>query len=197
MLHCFVTIPYTSWKRQRLKVNYVYTCLFVLLFLYIYVCPLQNIQVYAPAVFPLFPPNTQWVRTGVNLMDLPVYRSVASHLTKPTPVSYSTLSASGLTTSGSTAGSPQNISGAREVMATKNTLKMVTATLPKCYNCGSQHLSNHRRCSCTNWEHSKHPLVATSLPELFLQGNTTQRLQQTACWKLLQLIPVVRTLQRK
>jgi hypothetical protein len=40
-----------------------------------------------------------------------------------------------------------------------------------------------------------YPLIAASLLELFLQENLTPQLQQTACWKLFQLIPVVRSIQ--
>jgi len=38
----------------------------------------------------------------------------------------------------------------------------------------------------------RHPLVATSLPKLFLQGNPIPQLQQTACLNLLKLLPIVR-----
>jgi hypothetical protein len=42
----------------------------------------------------------------------------------------------------------------------------------------------------------RHTEVATSLPNLFLQGNPASQLQQTACWKL-QLTPIVRILPRQ
>jgi len=42
----------------------------------------------------------------------------------------------------------------------------------------------------------RRPLVATSLPKLFLQGNLTPRQPQTACWKLLQPTPIVRRTQQ-
>jgi hypothetical protein len=44
----------------------------------------------------------------------------------------------------------------------------------------------------------RHLLVVISVPKLFLQGNPTPQLQQTSCWKFLQLTPIFRKiLQRK
>jgi len=42
----------------------------------------------------------------------------------------------------------------------------------------------------------RQPPVTTSLKKLSLKGSTILQLQQTACWELLQLAPIVRKIIR-